>query len=632
MSCIGHRIHRWVLCLTAIAAGVCPTLSSAQTTGETVNATFVPVKSIDELNTTDHFLVYSQENDQRGWLLSSEKSSATSSKKLAAIATSVPQPQTISMPQSSCLWRLSFNGARTEISLLSANGTGGIATSGTNDLVITASSPKAWVFIDNGDGTFTLRNSSTSNYCLAVSDMDQYAYWGNYSRYGQSSSKLTFYRQLDGLDEVTGSAEAPADGKWVAFRADDHLADSQLRAVDYSDYELSDGQVANDPQLANFLVTTLSDGLFTLQRSDKTYLQHDLSYGNEAATWTIFNGQLCTHATPHKIVAYLPSSQTFNSLTPSDALSRQGQGITFCTLGLLPDSTVTAQGTKKLTGTWSAPQLANTDFTDVSALDLTEIALPLHASDFAYALDAHNSPIYIDHGQAAYAPESWRFVVVHHANGTDSLRKMTYLVDKEPLCIDREIGCTYATDLEYHREAYMDLKWETVCLPFAWKVASSFVAYQFAGYSNGELSFSKTSEIAAYQPVILRYDGHNNSGTFPLFIVPSDKHIAPPTEDNDGPFYGNFIDWNVGSDDCDHVYFLTQDGTTFKQVAPGSHLSPFRAYMHLTGNRSTLRVRFIDRPVDSDHDTPAVYDLRGRRLQQPSGHGIYLIGSKKVLL
>lgn len=75
----------------------------------------------------------------------------------------------------------------------------------------------------------------------------------------------------------------------------------------------------------------------------------------------------------------------------------------------------------------------------------------------------------------------------------------------------------------------------------------------------------------------------------------------------------------------------------FYQLRPGSGiLKPFRAYLDYTGNPSKSFVLSFDETdmieaIEMSHADDAIYDLQGRKVQNP-GTGIYIVNGKKIMI
>ncbi|MBR1889805.1 MAG: hypothetical protein IJ816_04160 [Alloprevotella sp.] len=618
-----------LICLVFCWANL--SIGQAQSGIDFSNRTFVRVNTLDELNSTDYYLICSTGMRESFWMLSSEKSTQATGNKLAAILCTENAPQKFVGAQEKCVWQLSLNPENTEISLVAANGNGGIRSSSTNDLILSTSSFTKWNLYANANGTFSFQSKERSNYYLSVRDQEDKVVFGVYSSATYETNECVLYRLADSLEELPGQVEPPSAECDITFEAEDKLATTSFGATDKSDYLLSDNTIAHDSRLT--LLTYKPNGAdqFFLLNPSGQYLQADLSYSDNEVGWTTVNGQLATTTTPAQFLVYLSDENRFSIESWSSAVEKNAVGIMLARVGTAPDSTLTSSGTKQLSGAWSATQLSEVDFNGISALDLTALTLPKTPKDFAYALDVKNIPIYVSEAQLSLVPGSWPFVVAGSSDGTYWLQSTIHLNDKSPLCFDRDISWQTSVRLIYDREAYRDGHWETICLPFAWRCTSAFDAAVMTGYSNGELIFETVTDIPAHKPAIIRYNGRKSDSSYPLVIDSTSSTALAMPEDNEAFLFPNYTDWHVTDTDKADIYFLTEDGLNFKKVASGSHLAPFRAYLRLSSSAQSVRVKILDPQIISSDKPTEIFTIDGRKVNHITQHGVYIINSKKVL-
>lgn len=100
-------------------------------------------------------------------------------------------------------------------------------------------------------------------------------------------------------------------------------------------------------------------------------------------------------------------------------------------------------------------------------------------------------------------------------------------------------------------------------------------------------------------------------------------------------FKGSYTASVIGAD----RYKLNAAGTKLGRTTAAGRITPFRAWLELSAASSTLRVSHdtptltgINSPVPTDSQpVHTLYDLQGRRINQPQPGRLYIQKGKKVI-
>jgi hypothetical protein len=186
--------------------------------------------------------------------------------------------------------------------------------------------------------------------------------------------------------------------------------------------------------------------------------------------------------------------------------------------------------------------------------------------------------------------------------------------------------------------------WNTICMPFAltsddmtaifgdvWK------AYEFNGFSDGELKFSTTTTFYAGYPYIVYSTAPTNT--------PLKKQNAAidATANSDTystvTFQGTYAPIAKG-DITDTWYGVIASGERGGQIAKAganATMKGFRAYFTGTG-LAGARLSFFDEETGITHILSAdelnkgVYNMRGQKVEQLNKGGLYIINGKKQVV
>lgn len=273
---------------------------------------------------------------------------------------------------------------------------------------------------------------------------------------------------------------------------------------------------------------------------------------------------------------------------------------------LSPSSTL-SDGLLRLSGTWTAEELSALSFSDVGALDMTSIRLPLDARAFAHYPEYANIPIYVSASQGKRVPAEWDFVVC----GGQLLRK-TQLADAQPLFLPYPISVDDG-QMTYERQFCGDGGWETLVLPFDADVPEQVEALRLKEVEGDKATFVHTKKIYAGEPVLIRPE--KDSAKSENFGLKSQKNQFSSVENRGGIFCGTLLGQKL-TEDSGEIYMLSADGATFSRALAGSSLSPFRAYLRLSSGYERVRIFMttgVSQPLLLTTDGgQRYYDLSGR--------------------
>ncbi len=175
--------------------------------------------------------------------------------------------------------------------------------------------------------------------------------------------------------------------------------------------------------------------------------------------------------------------------------------------------------------------------------------------------------------------------------------------------------------------------WNTICLPFALTsddltalFGEGWKAYEFKGYSNGELKFNKATKFAAGYPYIV-YCANVPEIAAPGYIATYVNFTSTAKSDTYSgiTFQGTFAPMDAGS--MEGKYGVTSEGKIQKKG--------FRAYFE--GNIAGARLAIYDEAtgittiLDAKelNNDGKVYNLNGQRVEN-AYKGLYIINGKKV--
>ena len=191
-------------------------------------------------------------------------------------------------------------------------------------------------------------------------------------------------------------------------------------------------------------------------------------------------------------------------------------------------------------------------------------------------------------------------------------------------------------------------QWSTVCLPFG--LSSSQVdgvkamgveIEQLSSYEGNTVKFEAVNAMTANEPYIVR--STTAQAPFASFSDVSVGELSPVAITKDNLTMTGVYEQTALNSDANTLYYIfnATDGK-FSRVGTNVTVSPFRAYLHRTGDGartldvthdggSATDIMELDEAVPAS-DGEAVYDLQGRRMTPSTGRiGIRVKQGKKYL-
>lgn len=637
------------ICIWLLVLGlVFPSAASSQSLPFPLPATFVRITSEAQIQSDGFYLIVSEcsgKSTLAHYLLSEE----ADGKHLRAIKREGACGDAVETAKSAHVWRIARSETGTYTISNAASGKSLYSQSGT-DLRADASKRTAWqLHRAEGDEGFLFSTISEGKerYLALGSPDDLNLYFGNYIKGGENSRVLYLYKLPTPLSSRPGHATPPETGKSVALASDGVALAGDGNTLSTAGLALCDGTLSPTQHLAVYTpAASAVAGDFTLQGSDGAYLGYALTPQREPAAWCISNGYIATCEAPARYLIY----ENGFCLRPSDSEASGTHPATFIPLAAPAQSLHDeADATLTLTGGWSAEALAALSLAGIAGLHLEHIALPLEALPFTEqqpqgAAQADNTIIYIDAAQAPYAPAAWSRVVGLTPAGGEAARLLHggTLTDRSPLCATQPFSAE-AGALTYTRTLLGDGGWETLYLPFASALPTGFEAYACTGVdlAAGTITFAPAEALAACTPYLVRAKGGSAAQQLTLTNLAGSVD-ATPAAGQTAAFAGTLLPLVFTPHSA---YLLSAAGKHFVEAPSGSTLSPFRAYLSLTGHSAAqpLKVCFAG-VTTATHGAqqaatprPIVCALTGRTLASHYStaawralpHGVYLVGGEK---
>ena len=189
----------------------------------------------------------------------------------------------------------------------------------------------------------------------------------------------------------------------------------------------------------------------------------------------------------------------------------------------------------------------------------------------------------------------------------------------------------------------------TVFLPYALPIPADMKAYKLAGANTTKnlIGFVEViGTLTEFMPyVVIASETGQSLGT-------TDATVPVFNENTSGMWSANGVTLNgtlkyISGDDANGKYIM-QSGNTWKLISgspsySGACILPMRAYISegASAARAYLSASFTDAEhnttkveqlrLDEDTDRVTIYDLQGRKIQNPQRKGIYIINGRKVI-
>lgn len=203
-----------------------------------------------------------------------------------------------------------------------------------------------------------------------------------------------------------------------------------------------------------------------------------------------------------------------------------------------------------------------------------------------------------------------------------------------------------AAPAEFDKATYSDVYlkhtfvsgWNTVCLPFEMKTTDldqDAVAYQFTGYEDEELIFTKKTTLEAGKPYVI-YLPILFSSAFTFTDVKVTATEAGADTYGAIVFQGSFAPMAAGElEDC---FGMTADGKIMKASASAT-MKGFRGYFKNVP--AGARTRFVDSEDEvtairmntiSNAAPQGTYNMQGQKVEMLKKGGLYIINGKKQVM
>lgn len=447
----------------------------------------------------------------------------------------------------------------------------------------TASSTSQWFIESDGSGAFAILPKTGSNYGLCA----QYYAYGKIDRFGNyyRPQKVYLYKLSESFGDISGSATLPADGSRVTLCCGNKVwQGATSTSADATDFQLTDGSIAEDGDFSSFICRHESGSSFTLKdEATQSYLSADLSLTTTKTVWQISNGYITTQCNDGetRTLCYVPSQKSWRVLTTDEATKLDANGAEFLTVAPAPQSHTNAKGVTTLSGGWSATKLANIGWTGTKCLDLTQISLPKHLLPFATTAETQNLPIFVAQAACSAIPTEWNFVV-SCANGDNVLLRATQLTDRQYFFTDRTIRAPKGM-LTYKRSTTQGSTWQTLCLPFDADAApSGFTAYQVDSLAANEATLTAATSLKGGRAYVLRTNEGTVTGGGNVLTVTNTECTLTADAATDSPLRGTFSEVTL-TGSSSKTYMLHPEKEMFQAAANGSKLPPFRVALHPAG-------------------------------------------------
>ena len=178
--------------------------------------------------------------------------------------------------------------------------------------------------------------------------------------------------------------------------------------------------------------------------------------------------------------------------------------------------------------------------------------------------------------------------------------------------------------------------WATAYLPFDVTLPEGLTAYYVSEINNGSVILTEANDVPANNGVVLT----GTPGEYTL-------NIAEATSEITGNYLaGTTIDTEITKEEGNSYYVLAnKNGIGFYNAVLGDDATKFKnaankAYLVVPGASEVASYSFrfgegttgIDQITDNRVQSTVIYDLTGRRVENISAPGIYIVGGKKVLV
>lgn len=560
------------------------TLQAAETNVQ-LPATFVRIYDVSKISAESVYLIAGVTQNQRVNLMKA-KGVTKKSPHLLGLINDNGLTDNYECNNSILIWRIIPN----------AEGTYYIQSAATGEYVSRSTKAKLdLVLVEKVDQDLCRWNVSinTDGVCSILSPQEPtrglsaqfYSSDEDWFRNYNSPEKVYLYKLSESFGDISGNATLPADGSRVTLSCGNKVwQGATSTSADATDFQLTDGSIAEDGDFSSFICRHESGSTFTLKdEATQSYLSADLSLTSTKTVWQISNGYITTQCNDGetRTLCYVPSQKSWRVLTTDEATKLDANGAEFLTVAPAPQSHTNAKGVTTLSGGWSATKLANIGWTGTKCLDLTQISLPKHLLPFATTAETQNLPIFVAQAASSAIPTEWNFVV-SCANGDNVLLRATQLTDKLDFFTDRTIRVPKGM-LTYKRSTTKGSTWQTLCLPFdADAVPSGFTAYQVDSLAANEATLTAATSLKGGRAYVLRTNDGTLTGGSNVLIVTNAECTLTTDAATDSPLRGTFSEVTL-TGSSSKTCMLHPEKEMFQAAASGSKLPPFRVALHPAG-------------------------------------------------
>ncbi|MGM9693591.1 MAG: hypothetical protein ACI3YC_01100 [Alloprevotella sp.] len=428
-----------------------------------------------------------------------------------------------------------------------------------------------WTLSANEDQTFTLTDATSANRELTakeiVSNGTKGIYFDNYSF--DSAPKLVFFRQ--GLSDRVGDKTTLEDGATVGLNSGTLFRTAEGTALDLADNQLTNDAWAPDNRAEVFTFGKRNNECFVLEKAGK-YLDYQLQTSSEETLWMLKNGKMTTVEETPRCLCYDAGAGQWKMMATTENATATRPAV----FAAQPEKVKDSRGVLVLRGGWSATALADLDFEDSRAADLTQISLPVRSRKFSSAPTAKNYVIFVAEASETAVPEDWHFVVVEAADGLRHLLRAAELTDKQPFFAER-VFSVEEEQLSLERNISGDGHWQTFCLPFPARVPDGVtVTHLKESENDNEFALYAVSEMTAGMPYLVKANAPGDASPLSVrFTSLKGTTVSAPASDAlDGFAFQSTFDGSTVADET--TYLLSNKENAFVRAAAGSRIPPFR--------------------------------------------------------
>lgn len=524
---------------------------------------FVRITAMEAIQTGEQYLIGGLQSQGDSPFFGLLSHTLNSKGKIVPLAIGKESPSTLSLSEAQCsqsVW--TFSVEKEMVQLQCAKGNLEVTKATTTTLTFRTKGQEGW-HLEMEKGHFVFQQQGRLLTLVANKEIDgrySYAYGAYKENYG--AAELQIYREVKSFGTQAGEATQPQMNVPLGLGTASSVVNVAGKLCSQQPLRLRNDLLAQEDSLLVLTASPVVGDTFALTApSGKSLPQHL----KEVRNWVVTNGYICTtEGTPRYLVAH---QGELSLLGAEDAAMAFASPLRFVTFAPKADVRNTAR-TLTLTGGWTEHRLRQVKVEGIRSIDLRQAVLPATLPDtFATPL-APNSSVFLSQHYATY-PTAWPLVIVN-----DTLQGIATLVDNYPYAFAQPFFAP-AGKLNYHREAFGDGGWETICLPFTASLPSTFVAERLKERQGTTLIFTPADSLLAGEAAILRYSGTPTLAKVSLTLANRSGWIRMP--EKNGELVGTSDSLRFATDGM--AYLLESKGNYFLPAQGGSSLKPFRAYL-----------------------------------------------------